>query len=418
MSLRFSWLILLPAFAISQEEPGENATPKRLEWSGNLDVKYSIFHMSQSSPGYRLQFYNKNVDPYLSQYRLEPYLNAEYRIQDLGFQLKTHGTYFSDKESSFDLFEAYGSYAPSPNFATQAGKRVYNWGKGYAFNPVGFVNPAKDPENPELAQAGLLSINAEYIKSFSSEALQSFSALLVIIPQYPVVNNRFGETKYTDFGMKLSFLLWNTDIDLLTYQSSLAPSQYGLDLSTNLLENIEVHAELNMAKQARRYFIANGFLQSEQDDIASYLFGFRYLNEWNTTLIAEYYRNGSGFTKEEYQSYDDFLVSNLAVGTPAAVQQTLGISQTYFKSSTLMRDYLYLKISQPEPFDWLYFTPSLFSIYNLNDKSFLISASLNYKPTTNVEFIFWPSFLVGGESTEFGSRQAQRKVELWMRVFF
>jgi hypothetical protein len=77
-----------------------------------------------------------------------------------------------------------------------------------------------------------------------------------------------------------------------------------------------------------------------------------------------------------------------------------------------------VKISQPEPFDWLYFTPSIFSIYNLSDKSFLISASLNYKPATNVEFIFWPSLLVGRESTEFGDRQAQQRFELWMRVFF
>ncbi|MBI3005246.1 MAG: hypothetical protein HYY49_07475 [Ignavibacteriales bacterium] len=418
MSLRFAWLIILPALALSQEEAGEIETPKRLEWSGNLDVKYSVFHMVQSSPIYRLQFYNKDVSPYLSQYRLEPYLNAEYRIQDLGFQLRTHATYYSDNESSFDVFEAYGSYSPSINFTTQAGKKVYNWGKGYAFNPAGFVNPVKDPENPELAQAGLLSINAEYIKSFSSEALQSFSAQLVVIPQSPSVNSRFSETKNTDFAVKFSFLLWDTDIDFITYQSSLAPKQYGLDLSTNLLENLEVHAEFSVAKQVSRYVIVNGILQSDNEEVTSYLFGIRYLNEWNATVIAEYYHNGFGLMNEEYRSYRDFLLGGLAAGTPAAIQQTLATSQTYFKSNTLMRDYLYLKVIQPEPFDWLYFTPSVFTIYNLSDKSFLLSASLNYKPVTNLELIFWPSLLIGGNATEFGDRQAQQRVELWMRVFF
>jgi hypothetical protein len=416
MNLRFAWLVFGPAFAMSQEAQPEGE--KRLEWNGNLDVKYSLFQMLQSSPNYRLQFYNKDVSPFLTQYRLEPYLNAEYKTQDLGFQLRTHATYYGDRESSFDLFEAFGSYNPSFHLAIQAGKRVYSWGKGYAFNPAGFVNPAKDPENPELSQAGLLSANAEYIKSFSSDALQSFSALLVVIPGNPTINNRFGESKYTDVAVKLSFLLWDTDIDLMTYQGSLTPKEYGLDFSRNLQDNLEVHAELSVAQKAHRFVIANGMLQSEQSDVVSYLLGIRYLNEWNTTVIAEYYRNGFGLSKEEYPAYRDFLLNGLAVGSPAAIQQALTTYQTYFKSSTLMQDYLYVKISQPEPFDWLYFTPSLFSIYNLNDKSFLLSVSLNYKPATNVEFIFWPSLLVGGGATEFGDRQAQQKVELWMRIFF
>ncbi|MBI2618665.1 MAG: hypothetical protein HYW57_01120 [Ignavibacteriales bacterium] len=141
MRRTLTFLFLIPVLAIAQEDFAEPATEKKLEWNGNLDVKYSLFHMLQSSPIYRLQFYNKDVSSYLSQYRFEPYLNAEYKTSDLGFQLRTHATYYSDQESSVDIFEAYASYSPSFTFSAQAGKRVYNWGKGYAFNPVGFVNP-------------------------------------------------------------------------------------------------------------------------------------------------------------------------------------------------------------------------------------------------------------------------------------
>ncbi len=418
MKFRCAWLMFLPALAISQEESGGDETPKRLEWSGNLDVKYSLFHMRQSSPNYKIQFFNRDISPFLSQYRIEPYLNAEYKIQELGFHLKTHATYYDDKESSIDLFEAYGNYNPSINFSVQAGKRLYSWGKGYAFNPVGFVNAVKDPENPELAQAGLLSANAEYVKSFSTGELQSLSAQLVIIPGKPVINNRFGEMKYTDVAVRVSFLLWDTDIDLMTYQSFLTPKQYGFDISRNILENLEIHSEVSIAENASRFVIANGILQTIQSNDGSYLLGFRFLTEWNTTIIAEYYRNGSGLSLSEYRSYRGSLLNGLAAGTPASIQQTLIVNQAYFKSSTLMRDYLYIKVSHPEPFRWLYFTPSLFSIYNIFDGSFLISASLNYKPTTDLEFIVWPSLLVGTEATEFGDRQVQQRVELWMRVFF
>ncbi len=406
--------------AFSQESSSDAPREDKgqLEWSGNLDVKYSLFRMSQSSPLYRLQFFNKDLSSYLSQFRLEPYLNAEYRTQELGFQLRTHGTYYSDKESSVDLFEAYGSYSPSFTFSAQAGKRVYSWGKGYAFNPVGFVNPVKDPENPELAQAGLLSANAEYVKSFSAGALQSFSALLIVIPGAPVINNRLSEAGQTDVALKLSFLLWDTDIDLMTYQSPMGPKQYGIGLSRNIQENIEVHAELGAAANALQYRSSNGLLQPENANVLRYLLGFRYLNDWNTTVIAEYYHNGSGLGRKEFRSYEDLLLNGLAIGTPVAIQQTLQFSQAYFSSSALMQDYLYIKIVQPEPFDVLYFTLSLFTIYNLNDDSFLLSASLSYKPVTNLEFIFWPSVLLGGKTTEFGSRQIQQKVELWVRAYY
>ncbi|MBI2618664.1 MAG: hypothetical protein HYW57_01115 [Ignavibacteriales bacterium] len=213
-------------------------------------------------------------------------------------------------------------------------------------------------------------------------------------------------------------MLWDTDIDLMGYHSSLKPKQYGIDLSKNLQVNLEVHAELGVARNADRHVITNGLLESEKGDIVDYLIGIRYLNEWNTTVIAEYYHNGFGFSRDEFQSYHGFLLNSLTVGTQSAIQQTLGVTQTYFRSSTLMKDYLYVRVSQPEPFDWLYFTPSIFTIYNLNDNSFLLSASLGYRPATNLEFILWPSVLVGEEKTEFGSRQARERVELWLRVYF
>ena len=83
-----------------------------------------------------------------------------------------------------------------------------------------------------------------------------------------------------------------------------------------------------------------------------------------------------------------------------------------------MQDYLYLKAIQPEPLGLLYFIPSLFVIYNLNDDSFLLAVPLSYKPVTNFEIMFWPTFLSGAKDTEYGGRQSKQKYELQMRVHF
>jgi hypothetical protein len=418
----FGLVVALSGVVFGQEVESSEVPPdkeKNLEWSGNLDIKYTLFHMDQNSTQYKLQFFKQHPSSYLlSQYRLEPYLNADYRTGDLGFVLKTHATYYSDADAQFDLFETYGSFNPSFNITLQAGKRMYSWGKGYAFNPVGFVNPIKDPENPELAQAGLLSANVEYIKSFQSDALQSYALMFVVIPSSEILNSRYGEFEKTDIAVKTYFLLWDTDLDLMTYYSKDKPKRYGLDFARNLKENLEFHGEISFNLNAPRYTILNDSIDIEPSDKLSYLFGIRYLSASNITAIAEYYHNGLGLKGSEYEQYAKYLNKSAVGNNPFVVQQALGVSQTYFRSSTLMQDYLYVKITYPEPFDWLYFTPSLYTIYNLADKSFLLSLQMNYKPVTNVEFIFWPSALVGGGQTEYGSRQVKERIELWMRVYF
>jgi hypothetical protein len=69
---------------------------------------------------------------------------------------------------------------PLPTLTFTVGKKAYAWGKGYAFNPVGYVNPTKDSENPDLAQAGLTSLAVDYTKSFESGALSTLGVTFIL----------------------------------------------------------------------------------------------------------------------------------------------------------------------------------------------------------------------------------------------
>jgi len=401
------------SFEIPAKEEKEES---KLEWSGNLDERYFIFHSDQASPLYQLQFSDKeNLSDYFSQYRVELYLDADYRTKDIGFHLKTHSTYYNDSESSFDLLEAYGNVNLSLSSFIQAGKRMYSWGKGYAFNPVGYVNPFKDPENPELAQAGILSIGFEKIKSFNSDFLKTIALTAIVIPPDEILSNRYGELENTDFAAKGYFLLWDIDIDVMGRYSKIDSSSIGVDFATNIRENIEVHGELSHFKDTPKSTIAKNALLITMEDGYSYLLGFRYLNRWQTTIIAEYYHNDAGLTKDEYGNYVDFLQNSAKA---QEIEQGLWYSRTYFRGSSLMQDYLYLKASQPEPFGWLYFTPSLYTIYNINDNSFVLAAPLIYRPFTNFEFMFWPTLLIGDDGTEYANKSFEQKYELRMKVHF
>ncbi|MBN8537389.1 MAG: hypothetical protein J0M15_10080 [Deltaproteobacteria bacterium] len=390
----------------------------KFEISGSLDTKYSIIKSQKSSSLYRLQnFGQPAISDELSQFLLEPYLNGDYVTKDISFHIKTHSTYISEQTSTSELIELNGSVNALPTLTFTVGKKAFAWGKGYAFNPVGYVNPTKDSENPELAQAGLTSLSVDYTKSFDSGALSTLGVTFILVPSNKI-QNRYGELSQTDLAGKAYFLVNDIDIDIMAYNSTTVGNHLGFDFSNNILTNLEVHGEFSQFTNAPKAIIDQNTLSIQNKDGNSYLFGLRYLDSSDTTVILEYYHNGNGLASDEFKQYLQYVDATLSSGQSAAIQTALSTSKNYFQKSALMRDYLYLKVSKPEPFNWVYFTPSLYVLHNLNDQSFSVGIPVSYKPFTNFEFILWPSFLVGSASTQFGDKILSQRLETWLRYSF
>ncbi|MCK7515711.1 MAG: hypothetical protein MZV70_74860 [Desulfobacterales bacterium] len=83
-----------------------------------------------------------------------------------------------------------------------------------------------------------------------------------------------------------------------------------------------------------------------------------------------------------------------------------------------MRDYLYFRVSQKEPFDILYFTPAVTTILNLDDRSFSLSPELLYTGITNLELRLKGTILVGDSFTEYGEKPYDARLELRLRYYF
>jgi len=83
-----------------------------------------------------------------------------------------------------------------------------------------------------------------------------------------------------------------------------------------------------------------------------------------------------------------------------------------------MQDYLYLKISQPEPFNILYFTPSIYTLYNISDQSQMIGGDFNYSRFDNLALRLRYSLLIGKSSTEFGEKINAQKISVAVEYVF
>lgn len=177
------------------------------------------------------------------------------------------------------IYEGYLSIKPSFSLNIDLGKKTLKWGKGYAWNPVAFIDRPKDPDDPELALEAFIVATADYIKSFEGP-LKTLALTPILVPVYDNLNDTFGELNKLNFGGKLYTLLYDTDIDFLFLLGESKTNRFGLDFSRNITTNIEIHGEFAFIKNQQKFSIdsnSNGIISKTRFDAKSYLLGIRYL---------------------------------------------------------------------------------------------------------------------------------------------
>jgi hypothetical protein len=284
------------------------------------------------------------------------------------------------------------------------------------------VQRPKNPDDPNLPLEGFIMASTDYVKS-SNGSLQTITITPVLVPVYEDINDDFGDINHVNFAGKLYLLLYDTDINFMFLTGGSKPFRAGVDFSRNISPNFEIHGEFACINGfEKKYIDGNGNVFVKTFDAKSYLAGIRYLTPFDTTFICEYYRNGTGFTSSEMKNfyafvdkgYDAFIDS----GDDSALRKASFFNENSYGRRNPMRDYLYLRISQKEPLDILYFTPSITWIYNINDRSYSLSPELLYTGLTNLELRLKGGILVGDRQTEYGEKQNDYKIEFRVRYFF
>jgi len=114
------------------------------------------------------------------------------------------------------------------------------------------------------------------------------------------------------------------------------------------------------------------------------------------------------------KGYESFITK----GSDSLLKKATNLTQGNYGRPNPMKDYLYLRISQKEPFNVLYFTPAITMIMNLNDKSLSLSPEFLYTGFTNWELRLKGTALIGQKGTEFGEKPNDYRIELRIRYYF
>jgi hypothetical protein len=288
------------------------------------------------------------------------YIKDKYKIEYEGL---ANYEYIDAHKDNYTNSSLYLSYTPTANHTLDIGKKSLKWGKGYFANPIAFLDRQKDPNNPEASREGYTLLNYKYNKSLSRDDLKNYSFDIVVLKADGEINQELATDEY--IALKLYLLYLDTDIDFVYMYAVDGIDKVGVDFSTNIETNFELHGEV------ARY----------SDNNYSLLAGLKYLTENDLTITSEYI----------YKSYLDT------------------------KDKPLYdRKYLINKLSQKEPLDILYSSLYYKNMLNLSDNSHQNSIGFIYSFDNNIELDISYNINIGTKSSQFGSKVASSTI--WSKI--
>jgi hypothetical protein len=393
--------------------------------TADVETKQTLWCVDRTALLFRQKYLDMQLEDMAWQTDVDVTIEGLYQKdkRQLYGRLKSVFDYNNDEkwESKITVEEAYISFQPTVSLAIDAGKKVHKWGKGYAFSPTAFFSRPKDLDDPDETLEGYYSLSADYIKSMEG-LIRTFAVTPVFMPINRNLNTDLGPEDEIAWGGKFYFFTHDTDVDIMFLISDNLDNRIGMDFSKNLTPSFEIHGDAAWVQDGHQPIIdAYGNTRESENPAFNCLVGLRYLSSRETTYILEYYRNGQGYTAQEYRDYLSLIEKGYNEYLITADKTSIAKSKTYaadYNQQTAMKDYLYVKISQKDAFNTLYLIPSITGVYNMDDQSAVITPRITYTGWTNFILDLKTRFLIGENKTEYGEKINTAKIVLSLTWYF
>lgn len=423
---RLLLLLFIITIPVSAEEFSFDASEyekKTFDFSGYIEGKQEAIQLQPERPVYTFIYPDEPPRHWLNRSTgtvdLAGKINMTNVVTDIhGQAVYAEDTFVTTKEYDH-IMDGGIRWSPATYYSLDVGKRVQRWGKGYAWNPVGFIERPKDPADPQTVREGFNMLSMEWTQTFNGN-IRTLTLTPVLVPTYNNLNPDFGNGKYLNPAVKLYLLAWDTDIDLLWLSKGARAQSIGFDFSRNISSELEIHGEwAHQYGFEKNTLASSGITSLSADNPDSALLGIRYLTAHEVTWIAEYYHNGRGYNTTELNTFYNFEDQAVRTDATAAQQQKAKqLMQSGYSKANPGENYFYLRASANEPFDWLYTTPAITIISHLDDGSFQVTPEISYTGIPNTEFRARAMLLSGNQHTEFGEKISRQRFEIYVRYLF
>jgi len=279
---------------------------------------------------------------------------------------KLHGDASDRAADVLRIGEAYAQFNAAPWLDITAGRIIEKWGTGYAWNPVGFVSPKRNPADPtdrRSSYQGLDMIRADVFVRGTSASL------------YALRDGGVAARVYR--------LIGGTDVSL-HFRRDGSGTQQGISVARVFGDALELHGEA-----ARRHALAGG----------------QYTFAGNVNVVVELYHGGDGMSASDWRAF-----------TSSIEHGSLREANAHFVPLMMARNYAFGRVDwapAESPIDL-----EVIGIRNLRDRSSLVRATLTRKLRANLSLYLIDTEFLGSGDAEFAYIQVRRLTTFGARVYF
>jgi len=269
----------------------------------------------------------------------------------------------AESDNRASVGEAYVDVSPRPWLTISAGRIIEKWGTGYAWNPVAFISPKKNPADPtdrRSSYQGLDMLRADALLRGTNISL------------YALEGGTYAGRVYR--------LIRNTDVSL-----HFTNHRAGLSLARVFGDALELHGEI-----APRHVLAGG----------------QYTFAGNVNVVLELYHGGDGLSAAQWRAFYAQVDAARDAGTLIAANAA-------YAPLHMARNYAFARVDRPG-----FVEVELIAIANLRDGSALVRLTLSRKLRSNLNAYLIDTEFAGRRDSEMAYIQVRRATTAGLRLYF
>jgi hypothetical protein len=283
------------------------------------------------------------------------------------------------------LGELYAQFSPRPWLDVSVGRRIEKWGTGYAWNPTGFVSPAKNPADPN----DRLSANRGVDMLKVDALVHDTSLSAYVLPRF-----HDGPTAY---AFRAYRLVKGVDVSVNASRQD-GHGRVGASFAKVIGDALEIHGEA-----------------AALGGYAEVVAGAQYTFAGGTNVVVEVYHGGSGLTATEWNAFRAG-VSDAALAYASGIPGSLLESNRQYAPLQMGRNYGFLRVAWPAIAQRL--DVEEIALTSLRDGSTVLRSTISWKPRPRLALYVAETEFLAGRETELDYVQVRRLADAGVRIYF
>jgi hypothetical protein len=418
-------LITIFTFIPSLVNAQDNTKDFTYELNGKIVEQATYYHRKEDyllNPNQDLL----DISPWKNRFYGDINLNLKYK-DDTKFIYKFRPTLSSDdNKTSFHnrIDDLYADQKLKDTFFFYVGKRNIRDGAALGANPTDFLGEGKEVDLTKREEERRLEREGNYLVGLDA-FYKDITWTGIFVPR---IND--WQEEHDRVLLKASYLIepLNTDLSLHYFNAKVPGAGFNISHTAN--ESLVLYTEMAFRKGSDKKVVRlvstgspNTYSIEDMDDseiFAHVATGGHYTFKNGTNIICEYIYNGDGYNQKKWDEFESFVAyshDQFQQGLfTDSVRSNLLQANQIMNFRQMRKNYFFTRISNPSILKKI--DGALVFYVNLDDSSFLVNPSLDYKVNESSTIGLSSDIFVGGKTKEFGMMHWEQDVTLTYKYFF